>query len=80
MTGVGREADFRVCSAEAIGATTMSRVVAGNVCYRATAKITSTADMRRIAARQHRAEYGLAASGCGSSGADIQVGSGIVVS
>jgi hypothetical protein len=23
----------------------MSRVVAGNVCYRATAKITSTADM-----------------------------------
>jgi hypothetical protein len=27
----------------------MSRVVASNVCYRATAKITATADMRREA-------------------------------
>ena len=30
----------------------MSKVVAGNVRYRAKAKITSTADMRRIAARR----------------------------
>ena len=34
-----------------VGATAMSRVVAGKVCYRAAPKLTSTADMRRIADR-----------------------------
>ena len=46
-----------------VGATAMFRVVAGKVCYRAAPKLTSTADMRRIAERQLLAGSGRSAYG-----------------